>query len=139
MSVIHHNQVTVQLPSGWEDGTQVVALGPVDGGFRPNLVASQEPTKGSETSEQFAQRQLPALKQVLQGFSMVREGVMTLGPHRGFLREHLFNVRGSKLAQLQFYLVVGRTAYTFTYTHLANKLATTRKTAEQMIGAVVIR
>jgi hypothetical protein len=136
---IQHNQLTLALPSSWEDGTQVVAMGPTDGGFRPNLVASQEPTKGGENAERFAQRQLPALKQALQGFVLIKEGPASFGRLVGFLREHHFSTRNTKLGQLQFYVIHERTAVTFTYTHLAPKLATTRKIAEHMFATATLR
>jgi hypothetical protein len=139
MAGIQHNGLYLTLPTGWEDGTQVVALGPVDGSFRPNLVASQEPTKGLESAERFALRQLPALKQALQGFTLVKEGPATFGRQTGFLREHHFMTRGAKLGQLQFYVVDGRTAFTFTFTHLSNKLVTSRKLAEQLFSQAQIR
>jgi hypothetical protein len=139
MPAIHHNQLTLMLPMGWEDGTQVVALGPVDGNFRPNLVASQEPVKGAESAEGFAQRQLPALKQALQNYALIKEGAAAFGRLSGFLREHQFTTRGTKLGQLQFYVISGRTAFTLTYTHLANRLSTTRRIAEQLFASADLR
>jgi len=139
MAVIQHNDLYLSLPSGWEDGTQVVALGPVDGSFRPNLVASHEPTKGMESAERFALRQLPALKQALQGFTLIKDAPATYGRLTGHLREHHFTTRGAKLGQLQFYVVEGRTAYTFTFTHLSNKLAASRKLAEQLFAQAQLR
>lgn len=137
MGAIQHNEVMLALPSGWEDGSQVIALGPVDGSFRPNLVVSREAAR-SETAEQFAKRQLPSLRSALKGLAVVAEGPASFGSNKGFLRQHTFTAQGAKLGQLQFYVLHGQFAYTLTFTHLANKLAGTRKLAEQLLGSVKV-
>lgn len=136
MATINYNGIKVPLPAGWEDGTQVVALGPVDNGFRPNMVASTEPAKPGETAEKFAARTLPSLRQALTGYKLVKEGMTTLGKRTGFLREHSFNAGGQVLSQLQFYVLQGGKAFTFTFTHLAGRFAQVRATGEKLFGSV---
>ncbi|MFN0062872.1 MAG: DcrB-related protein [Myxococcaceae bacterium] len=132
MPNLQHNALSLALPQGWEDGSQVIALGPQDGGFRPNLVFSQEPVKAGENSAQFAARQLPQLKQALTGYVLVKEGAAKFGNNSGFLREHAFKMEKSEIGQLQFYVVNGGTAFTFTFTHLKPKLAAAKPTAEKL-------
>jgi hypothetical protein len=134
MASIQHNALHIPLPSGWDDGSQVVALGPVDGGFRPNFVASREPAKPGESPDKYAARVLPALKGSLQGYAVVKEGAATFGKNAGFQREHTFTANGQKIGQVQLYLVVGAQAHTLTFTHLAPKLAGARKLAEQLFA-----
>ena len=133
-NALQHNYLTLSLPNGWEDASQVIALGPEDSGFRPNLVFSQEPTKANETAQQFAARQLPQLKQALTGYALVKEGMQKFGPNSGFLREHTFKMDKGEIGQLQFYVVSGGRAYTFTFTHLKGKLAGAKAIAEKLLS-----
>jgi hypothetical protein len=130
---LQHNYLTLNLPAGWEDASQVIALGPEDSGFRPNLVFSQEPTKPNESAAQFAARQLPQLRQALTGYQLVKEGNAKFGPNAGFLREHAFKMDKGEIGQLQFYVVSGGRAYTFTFTHLKGKLAGAKHIAEKLL------
>jgi hypothetical protein len=131
-NTLHHNFLTLTLPNGWEDASQIIALGQEEGGFRPNLVFSQEPTKGNETAAEFAKRQLPQLKQALSGYVVVKEGNSKFGANSGFLREHNFKMERGEIGQLQFYVVISGRAYTFTFTHLKGKLASARALAEKL-------
>jgi len=133
-NAIQYQNITVPLPDGWEDGTQLVALGKPDGRFRPNMVASQEPAKPGETTAQFAARTLSSLQRELPGYRLVREGDAQFGPNTGFLREHEFTTNGPQLAQLQFYVVLWEICFTCTFTHLADKFAGERATAEKMFA-----
>ena len=132
-NTLQHNYLSLTLPQGWEDASQVIALGQEDSGFRPNLVFSQEPTKANETAPQFAARQLPQLKQALTGYVLVKEGAAKFGPNSGFLREHTFKMDKGEIGQLQFYIVANNRAYTFTFTHLKGKLAGAKATAEKLL------
>jgi hypothetical protein len=132
-NALQHNYLTLSLPAGWEDASQVIALGPEDSGFRPNLVFSQEPTKPGESAAQFAARQLPQLKQALTGYVLVKEGMAKFGPNQGFLREHTFKMDKGEIGQLQFYVIINNRAYTFTFTHLKGKLAGAKSIAEKLL------
>jgi hypothetical protein len=133
MPSVRHNEIELPLPSGWRDTTQVVITGPADGDFRPNLVVTQEPSN-SLTADKVAARQVPTLKAQLQAFTVVKEGAAKFGAHSGFLREHTFEYAGKKIAQLQFYVVRGPTAYAVTFSHLAPKLNSARKSAEELFA-----
>jgi hypothetical protein len=133
-NVIQHLYLTVPIPDGWEDASQVIALGPEKDGFRCNLVFSQEPTKPGETATEFAARQLPQLRAALDGYILVREGEARFGPNSGFLREHTFSMEKADIAQLQFYVILGGRCYTFTFTDLERNLSSSRSTGERMFS-----
>lgn len=131
-SSIRHGPLTLPLPDGWFDASQVVAMGPEDGGFRTSMVVSLEPVHPGESAQQFAARMLPQVQKVAPGFSLVAEKDATYGDKEGVLREHTFTVEGLRVAQLQFLTVKNGVGYTFTYTQRADRLARTRAVAEQL-------
>jgi hypothetical protein len=129
-----HNNLTLYLPDDWEDASQIVALGPVDNLFRPNIVFSDEPSIPGETSQEFAARQLAPLRAQLTNFVLVQEGVRRFGPNEGFLREQSFSMEKGDIQQMQFYMVQGARAYSFTVTHLRDRLNEVRTIAEQVFA-----
>src|SRR5262245_28986959 len=136
MSILQHRYLTLDLPDGWEDASQVIALGPEASGFRPNLVFSQEPTRPGETAAEFAHRQLAQLKEVLPDYFLVREGDATFGSKAGFLREHVFFAdKRRDVFQMQFYCVIEGRAYTFTFTHVRDEMPAARPMAERLFSA----
>lgn len=138
MSVLQHNYLAIQMPDGWEDASQVIALAPEDDGFRPNLIFSQEPTRDGEDAAQFAARQLSQLREVLEGYRIVSEGPAKFGSNVGFLREQEFIMDKGAIRQIQFYIVLDERNYTFTFTHLAHMLSSVRGVAEQMFASARI-
>jgi len=130
-TTIRHGPLTIPLPEGWFDASQVVAMGPEEGGFRSSLVVSVEPVRPEETVEQFATRMLPGVRKVAPGFILLAEQLANFGGKDGVLREHTFEVEGTVVAQLQFYLVKSGVGLTFTYTQLAARLKDTRAVAEK--------
>lgn len=137
-SSIKHGPLTLSLPEGWFDASQVVAMGPEEGGFRTSMVVSLEPVHSGETVQQFAARMLPQVQKVAPGFSLVAEKAATYGDKEGVLREHTFTVEGLRVAQLQFLLVKNGVGYTFTYTQRADRLARTRAVAEQLFASAKV-
>jgi hypothetical protein len=133
-NIIQHLYLSVPLPDGWEDASQVIALGPEQEGFRPNLVFSQEDTERGETPERFAARQLPQLRQVLNGYRVVHEAPARFGPNSGFLRKHTFQMDRGAIGQFQFYVLLGGRCYTFTFTHLSELLDEARPLAERLFA-----
>ena len=129
-----HNYLTLDLPDDWEDASQVIALGPEDHGFRPNLVFSQEPTELDEDAADFAARQLPSLRDALPNYAVVREQTATFGPNTGFLREHTFAMDKGEIGQFQFYLVRDGRAYTFTLTHKKERFERLRALGGELIA-----
>jgi len=109
----------------------VVAMGPEEAGFRSSLVVSVEPARPGETVEQFSARMLPGVRKVAPGFILLSEQLATFGGKDGVLREYTFEVEGTVVAQLQFYLVKSGVGFTFTYTQLAARLKDTRAVAEK--------
>jgi hypothetical protein len=132
MPELRHNYLNLVIPDGWEDASQVIALGPEDDGFRPNLVFSQEPTKPGESAAEFAYRQLPELRKALTNYYLVWEGEATFGSNFGFLREHTFSMEKGEFGQLQFYVVINDRAYNFQFTHLRENMADARVMAESL-------
>jgi hypothetical protein len=136
-SLIKHGTLRLPLPEGWLDASQVVAVGPEDNGFRPNLVVSIEPLSPGETLAQFSRRSLEALRKV-DGFSLVEERTAIFGPHQGVLREYTFRVQGMRMAQYQFQLVKDSVGYAFTYSQRPEKLAATRAVADRFFAAAQV-
>ena len=135
-NIIEHNYLSVALPEDWEDASQVMALGPEDSGFRPNLVFSQEPTLPGETDIAFATRQLPELRQALGDYDyvLINEGEARFGQNLGFLREHTFTFEETQLRQFQFYIIQGDRCSTFTFTHRDDRFSSVRAIAEKMFA-----
>lgn len=136
-SFIKHGALRLALPEGWLDASQVVAVGPEDNGFRPNLVASTEPLAPGDTLARFAQRSLEMLRKV-QGFSLVEERQATFGPHQGILREYTFALQGIRMAQYQFQMVKDSVGYSFTYSQRPEKLGATRAVADRFFAAAQV-
>jgi hypothetical protein len=131
---IRHGLLTLSLPDGWLDMSQVVALGPEEDGFRSSLVISLEPVFSHETVQDFAERLLPGLQQLSADFGVVSESDAVFGDKEGVLREHTFTSQGVHLAQLQFYTLKWGMGLTFTYTQRAEKLPETRGLAESLFA-----
>ncbi|RKG96605.1 DUF1795 domain-containing protein [Corallococcus praedator] len=134
---IRHGPLRVALPDGWFDASHIVAVGPEEDGFRANLVVSLEPTGPGETLEQFAARMLEGVRGA-QAFHQVSQQKATLGANAGVLREYTFRMESLTLAQLQFYVLREQVGFTFTYTQLAERLATTRHEAEALLASVTL-
>jgi hypothetical protein len=126
---MQHGNLRMSLPDGWSDATQIVAVGPMEKGFRSSLAVSSEPAAPREGLAQHAARVLPML---------VSEGPATFGTQNGFLREYRHVARGAKLAQLQFYVLSGGLVHTFTYTQLAERMTVSRATAERLFASVFL-
>jgi hypothetical protein len=135
MRELRHDDLAIPLLDGWEDGTQVVIVTKPDQGFRPNLVVSQDPIE-NETAKEFAHRHLPMLKEALTHYELVSEAEIDLGPHSGFIREQSFTVNEQQLRQIQFYVIRGHTAYTMTFTHLAERFEGLKGTAESIFEQI---
>jgi hypothetical protein len=135
---IRHGDITVPLPEGWADVSQIVAMGPEEEGFRASLVVSTEPAQGKETAKELAARALPQLQRSAPGFALVSEKPATFGGQQGVSREYTCQAGNVKIAQLQFYCVKNGQAYTFTYTQRADRIAYTRALAELFFSSVRI-
>ncbi|MCP3163549.1 DcrB-related protein [Myxococcus qinghaiensis] len=137
-NTIRHGDLTLPLPEGWADASQVVAMGPVEEGFRASVVVSTEPRQGQETAKDLATRALAQLQRSTQGFALVSEKPAKFGGQQGLTREYTCLAGALKVAQLQFYCVKDKQAYTFTYTQRADRIAYTRAVAELFFGSVRI-
>jgi hypothetical protein len=140
MTEVRHGDVRLPLPPGWKDDTpddrqQVVVVGPEDQGFRPNVVITRDPSSG-ETAEAFADRHLPMLRDALPDYELLAEGLVTLGPHAGFMREHGMTANGRRMRQLQFCVVVGETVFTMTFAHVATRFPAMQAAAEELFASV---
>ena len=138
MANANHNEISFPLPQGWADMSQIVAVGPADSNFRPNLVITREPVKAGETAIAFAQRQLPLLKQSIPGLTVIKESPTKLGTLTAFSREYTGVYEGRKLQQLQLYVIQNGTAYVFTVTHAEGRLDAIRPTVEKMLAGLTI-
>ncbi len=135
MTTLRHNDFELSLPEDWQDGSQVIALGPLDSGFRPNLVMTQEPlAQGVPSIEVFAQRLIPELERSLKRFSVLTQGPAQYGSRAGILREQTFESGALQLTQIQFYFIHGASVCTLTFTHLRSRMARFRALAENMFA-----
>jgi hypothetical protein len=121
MALIRHNEISLPLPPGWEDHSQVLAVGPREGNFRPNIVITFEFPDGNESVEHFARRQLPSLQKSLDRLEVIAEGPVIFGGLSGYLREYRFVINNITAKQLQFHVLAGPKIYTFTYTDLPDR------------------
>jgi hypothetical protein len=131
MSSIRHGNISFEMPAGWEDITQVLAGGPAEGGFRPNLGIARSPTQGLSL-EKIVAGGLSVFKQRIPSVQVVKEGPAQYGTLRGFLRECTFSVEGKKLSCIQFTVVQGANAYVATFTDLSSRIVEGRKQVDQM-------
>ncbi|MFY2563646.1 DcrB-related protein [Corallococcus terminator] len=127
---IRHGALTLSLPMGWEDRSQVIAVAPEVDGFRSSLVVSVEPVTSSETAARLAARMLSNTQRVAPGFILVSERDAIFGGNKGFLREYSVLLQGQRVSQLQFYTVKESVGFTFTYTQREDLLVRTRSVAE---------
>jgi hypothetical protein len=133
---MQYGNLRMSLPEGWSDATQIVATGPSEGGFRSSLAVLCEPARPRETVTEYAQRVLSMLSKATEQFTLVSERPATFGNLSGFLREYTHMARGTKLAQLQFYVLRDGVAHTFTYTQRAERLNVSRHVAERLFSSV---
>jgi hypothetical protein len=123
MAEVVHNNISLPMPMGWEDGTQVVIVAPeAEGGFRPNVVMSRDPPEPpDETPQAFSARHQRALRSALERYELLDEhDHRRVGPYDGFLREHAFLANAQRLQQFQYYFRYEGWVYTLTFTHLAS-------------------
>ena len=119
---IEQGAVRIEAPDGWVDASQLIALGPDSGGYRPSLVVSTQPGLSEEIDAQaFAESLSATLRAILKGYAVVSEDEATFGPWTGQLREHTFSQGSLQLRQLQFHLVRESTGYVFSFTHRADE------------------
>ncbi|HEX8702231.1 MAG TPA: DcrB-related protein [Myxococcaceae bacterium] len=135
---MQYGNLRMTLPEGWSDGTQILATGPVEQGFRSSLAVMTEPAKPRETVAEYAARVGGMLSKVTEQFERVAERPATYGNVSGFLREYNHVARGVKLTQIQFYVIREGLAYTFTYTQRAEKMTMSRATAEKLFSSVTL-
>jgi hypothetical protein len=135
---IRSSNFILPLPIDWEDGSQLIAIGPERDGFRMNMVFATEPVARGISAAEFAAEQLPRLEVALDQYELVSQRDATFGPNVGYLREHRFAMEGSSIAQLQFHVVHGGTAYTMTFTQLAHYMDRSMPIAERLLSRVRI-
>jgi hypothetical protein len=123
-----------QPPAGWSP--QLLATGPVEGGFRPNLIALATPSAPGETAEQFAVRTATEASKNVVAYQIVQEGNATFGEISGWLRHHTFLQGSTRIGQLQLYVVSDGVARTITFTHLADRLEGAREIANEIFGSI---
>jgi hypothetical protein len=138
VETLHHNEIEMPAPKGWEDGTRVVLVSTAQEGFRPNIVVSHDPATSDRDAAEFAARHLAALGRALSGYRVLRQHPARLGSHDGYLRVHELFAEQQLLRQMQFYVLLHGQAYTFTFTHLAEHFDELLPTAREIIGATRI-
>lgn len=132
----NHGDLSLPLPSGWFDASQLLLAGPEENGFRPNLTITFQPVAEGITAEDYAKGFRVTLAQELTDYQVVKEGPARFGGLSGFLREQTFELEKVKVAQLQFCVVQQGLARTFTFTHRAARLESYRTFAESMLSSI---
>jgi hypothetical protein len=133
---MQYGNLRMTLPEGWSDGTQILATGPAEQGFRSSLAVMTEPAKPRETVAEYAGRVAGMLSKMTEQFELVSERPATYGNVSGFVREYNHLARGVKLTQIQFYVIREGVAYTFTYTQRNERIGMGRATAEKLFASV---
>lgn len=123
-----------QPPAGWS--SQLLATGPLEAGFRPNLVALAIPSLPGETAEQFAARTAGEAGKGVVDYQIVQEGNATFGEVSGWLRHHTFFQGTTRVGQLQLSVVSEGVARILTFTHLADRLEGARALAGELFGSI---
>lgn len=140
MALLRHNELTIALPAGWSersDVVAVVALERPEHDFQATMVVSRDHAAAGEDAEAFAARQLPLLRSALTGYSLLSERPLRTGGHDGFARDHTFlTAAGGKVQQMQWYVVHDGTAYTFTFSDLPEDFADSRAVAVRLLERV---
>lgn len=134
--LFQHGPLSLLLPSGWYDATQLLVVGPKDKGFRPNLSVIAQPDHEKLSAEQYAHAVLPAMRQGLKNFQLLREGPARLGALSGYRLEFTLERDRLQLGQLQFIAVHNELIWSFTYTQRASRLEENLDFAEELIGGV---
>lgn len=135
MPTIRYREMSIPLPSGWEDATQVVGINKAVGDFRANIVVSSEAVSDDLSAEQFCKRNLPSLRSALSAMVLEEEGPDKFGEWSGYKIVYRFMAGGNLLKQIQWYVKHGKTMYTLTCTDVPEHFAaTTRSQAEQMFS-----
>jgi hypothetical protein len=118
MNDLIHHELTVGLPEGWQDKTEVILVGPTRDESRPTLTITKVALKSPQTLAQFAAFQLFGLSGVggVKATDIVEEGETTLAGLDAYVR--VFHVRmfDRLLTQRQAYAIRGQTAYIITET-----------------------
>ena len=133
---MQYGNLRMTLPEGWSDGTQILATGPAEQGFRSSLAVLAEPARPRETVADYAARVGGMLSKVTEQFELVSERPATFGGTSGFVREYTHLARGVKLTQIQFYVLREGVAHTFTYTQRTERINVSRHVAEKLFAAV---
>lgn len=136
---LQHGDLTLPLPAGWYDATHLLAVGPEENGFRPNLTVTTQPALEGMTAEQYAANFKLGLTKQLKNYELLSEGPARFGALSGYLLEHTFEQSGVKVGQLQLCVVQGGVARSFTYTQRASRLETSRVFAETLLGSVQLQ
>jgi hypothetical protein len=139
VALLRHNELTMALPPGWKDETEVVAIVALERPehrFRATVVVSCDRAAEGETADAFAARQLPLLRGAFLEYTVIAEGPLRIGAQDGFVREHSFASRAGNVPatvetvqQLQWYVIHDGTAYTFRFSDLPADFADSRPTA----------
>jgi hypothetical protein len=133
---MQYGNLRMTLPEGWSDGTQILATGPAEQGFRSSLAVLAEPARPRETVADYAARVGGMLSKVTEQFELVSERAATFGSTSGFVREYTHLARGVKLTQIQFYVLREGVVHTFTYTQRTERINVNRHVAEKLFASV---
>jgi hypothetical protein len=134
--MMQYGNLRITLPEGWSDGTQILATGPAEQGFRSTLAVLAEPVKPRETVAEYAARVGQMLSKMTEQYQLVSERPATFGNTSGFVREYTHLARGVRLAQIQFYVLRDGVVHTFTYTQRADRITLGRTVAERLFSSV---
>lgn len=136
---LRHGEYSVMLPSGWSDGSFIVAHGPMDRGFRTNLAITPQTIPETVTLESYVADMKDSMARTLEQYVVHKEGPARFGSLSGHLREHSFLAEGVKIGQYQLCVLTKGLARVFTYSVRAEKLSASRPTAEALFSGIQIQ
>jgi hypothetical protein len=132
---IRHGDIEVPLPQGWNDGTQIVVVGPAQDGFRANLVVA--PSQPFPSADAWAKEFLAGVKQ-FPGTAIKSHAATKVGMMTGYLVELIAPAGNRKAGQLVFYVASGAQGFTITYTDTPERVSK-RTEALELIAQVKLR
>lgn len=139
MRLLTHNEFSLTLPPGWEDGSHIIARGPPQPDFQASVVLVLEPYGARETLDDIAARYLKGLSG-LPSFALSKQAHHKIGPFSGYLRDYTFSTpNGLALAQVQFSFIHGKRVCTLTYSDTRERMPKTRSAGLDIFASLQLR
>lgn len=104
---LQFNDVSFELPPGWQDKSVVTLAGRDSKRFAPNVVVTREAGVDKGLAE-YAREQVPSIAKATKKHELLSERVETIAGQEGFVLEHRFiTPERAKVRQLQYFVRSG--------------------------------